>query len=115
MGDLRVCEDTVDAEEVYTGILETSKATYFPRQSVDVLVRQSHVHCSRIRTVWLHRHRVLDWPVRPDHTEDIWCIMRIKEQQPHTAVVSCKNGEIPLSKLQQIASSASGYLTHSSF
>ena len=67
MGDLHICEGTIDAE-AYVGILERhmlpSRRRLFP--GTPCLFQQDNASppSAQVTTAWLRRHRVcvLDWP-----------------------------------------------------
>ena len=120
MGDLHICEGTIDAE-AYVGILERhmlpSRRRLFPGTPCLFQQDNARPHSARVTTAWLRRHRVrvLDWPAcSPDLSpiENVWCIMkrRIRQRRPRTVeqLKSCIHQEwakIPLAKLQQLISS----------
>ena len=120
MGDLHICEGTIDAE-AYVGILERhmlpSRRRLFPGTPCLFQQDNARPHSARVTTAWLRRHRVrvLDWPAcSPDLSpiENVWRIMkrRIRQRRPRTVeqLKSCIHQEwakIPLAKLQQLISS----------
>ena len=117
MGDLHICEGTIDAE-AYVGILERhmlpSRWRLFPGTPCLFQQDNARPHSARVTTAWLHRHRVrvLDWMPSPDLSpiENVWRIMkrRIRQQRPRTAeqLKSCIHQEwAKIAKLQQLISS----------
>ena len=67
MGDLHICEGTIDAE-AYVGILERhmlpSRRQLFPGTPCLFQQDNARPHSAWVTTAWLRRHRVrvLDWP-----------------------------------------------------
>ena len=93
MGDLHICEDTIDAED-NVGILERHmlpSRQLFPGTPCQFQQDNARPHSAKVTTAWLHRHkvRVLEWPAcRTDLSpiENVLRIMkrRIRQLRPQT-------------------------------
>ena len=123
MGDLHICEGTIDAE-TYVGILERhmlpSRGWLFPR----TLFQQDNarLHSAQVTTAWLCRCSVcvFDWSAcSPDLSpiENVWRILkrRIRQWRPRTFeqlkfCIHLEWAKILLAKLQQLISSVPKWL-----
>ena len=94
MGDLHICEGTIDAE-AYVRILERhmlpSRQLLFPGTLCPFLQDNARPHSTQVKTAWLHRHRVcvLVWPacLQSRSVSDLKC-MAYHEEENQTTVTT---------------------------
>ena len=115
MGDLHICEGTIDAE-AYLGILERhmlpSRRRLFPGTPCLFQQDNARPHSAEVTTVWLRKLECVCLTGSPDLSpiQNVWRIMKRRIRQrwrPWTVeqLKSCIHQEwakIPLAKLQQL-------------